>query len=79
MPPGGDTLVFGDRSASADQFQINFAHTATPDGDRSGEDSVREAFVIFRPTQQIMWALVDGEGQGAINLQVGGEVFDLMA
>ncbi len=75
----GDVLVFGDRSASADQFQINFAHTATPDGDRSGEDAVQEAFVIFRPTQQIMWALVDGEGQEAINLQVGGEVFDLLA
>ncbi len=73
----GDVLVFG-QAATADQFQINLAHTATPDGERSGDDDVQEAFVIYRPTGQIMWALVDGEGQEAINLQVGGEVFDLL-
>ncbi|MFC3612586.1 hypothetical protein ACFORG_02335 [Lutimaribacter marinistellae] len=74
----GDVLVFGG-AATADQFQINLAHTQTPDGERSGEDGVQEAFVIYRPTGQIIWALVDGDGQEAINLQVGGEVFDLLA
>ncbi|MFC3615311.1 hypothetical protein ACFORG_16250 [Lutimaribacter marinistellae] len=74
----GDVLVFG-QAATADQFQINLAHTATPDGVRSGDASVQEAFVIYRPTGQIMWALVDGEGQESINLQIGGEVFDLLA
>ncbi|MFC3616173.1 calcium-binding protein, partial [Lutimaribacter marinistellae] len=73
----GDVLVFGSM-ATADQFQINLAHTATPDGERSGDDDVQEAFVIYRPTGQIMWALVDGEGQSSINLQIGGEVFDLL-
>ncbi len=34
--------------------------------------------MIYRPTGQIMWALVDGAGQSSINLQVGGEVFDLL-
>ncbi|MEY8840840.1 LamG-like jellyroll fold domain-containing protein, partial [Cribrihabitans sp. XS_ASV171] len=74
----GDVLVFG-QSATAGQFQINLAHTATPDGERSGEDAVREAFVIYRPTGQIIWALVDGEGQEQVNLQIGGDVFDLSA
>ncbi|MEY8841588.1 calcium-binding protein [Cribrihabitans sp. XS_ASV171] len=40
----GDVLVFG-QAATADQFQVNLAHTATPDGDRSGDDDVQEAFV----------------------------------
>ncbi|MFC3613797.1 calcium-binding protein [Lutimaribacter marinistellae] len=74
----GDALVFG-QAATADQFQVNLAHTATPDGERSGDDDVQEAFVIYRPTGQIMWALVDGEGQSSINLQISGEVFDLLA
>ncbi|MFC3616077.1 hypothetical protein ACFORG_20190 [Lutimaribacter marinistellae] len=73
----GDVLVFG-QAATLDQFQINFAHTATPDGERSGDDNVQEAFVIYRPTGQIMWALVDGEGQSSINLQIGTEMFDLL-
>ncbi|MEY8841843.1 calcium-binding protein [Cribrihabitans sp. XS_ASV171] len=73
----GDVLVFG-QTATADQFQINLAHTATPNGERSGNDDVQEAFVIYRPTGQIMWALVDGEGQESINIQIGGELFDLM-
>ncbi|MFC3613219.1 calcium-binding protein [Lutimaribacter marinistellae] len=74
----GDLLVFGG-TARRDQFQVNFDHTATSDGDRSGDDSVQEAFVIYRPTGQILWALVDGEGQDAINMQIGSEIFDLMA
>ncbi|MEY8843011.1 M10 family metallopeptidase C-terminal domain-containing protein [Cribrihabitans sp. XS_ASV171] len=74
----GDTLVFGNPAVTPDQFQINLAHTATPDGDRSGDDTVQEAFVIYRPTGQIMWALVDGEGQDSIVLQIGTDSFDLM-
>jgi hypothetical protein len=38
-----------------------------------------EAFVIFRPTGQIMWALVDGAGQDQITLQLGSQIFDLLA
>jgi hypothetical protein len=40
---------------------------------------VDEAFVIYRPTGQILWALVDGEAQGAIVLDIGGQVFDLLS
>ncbi|MDP2496309.1 hypothetical protein Q8W25_19960, partial [Shimia thalassica] len=75
----GDVLHFGNASAAASQFQVNTTHTATAAGERSGDDNVEEAFVIYRPTGQIMWALVDGAGQTSINLQIGGDVFDLLA
>ncbi|NDW45566.1 calcium-binding protein [Ruegeria sp. PrR005] len=74
----GDVLLFGNEMATRNQFQVNFAHTANSEGERSGDDAVQEAFVIYRPTGQIMWALVDGEGQDSINLKIGDEVFDLL-
>ncbi|MFC3613821.1 M10 family metallopeptidase C-terminal domain-containing protein [Lutimaribacter marinistellae] len=74
----GDVLIFG-QVATAEDFQINYAHTATPDGDRSGDDDVAEGFVIYRPTEQVIWALVDGAGQDAVILHVGSDSFDLMA
>ncbi|MDP2518255.1 calcium-binding protein [Shimia thalassica] len=75
----GDVLHFGNASASISQFQVNTTHTATAAGERSGDDDVEEAFVIYRPTGQIMWALVDGGGQSSINLQIGTQVHDLLA
>ena len=33
--------------------------------------------MIYRPTGQIMWALVDGGGQDSITLQIGSDLFDL--
>ncbi|MCX7568022.1 calcium-binding protein [Sulfitobacter sp. F26169L] len=70
----GDTLVFGNTNATRAQFQINEAFK-----ENAGADDVAEAFVIYRPTGQIMWALIDGMGQDEINLRIGGETFDLMA
>lgn len=75
----GDVLLFGNSSASGSDFQVNFAHTESAAGERAGNDDIREAFVIYKPTDQIIWALVDGEGQSSINLQLGGETFDLLA
>ncbi|NDW46338.1 calcium-binding protein [Ruegeria sp. PrR005] len=75
----GDVLLFGNASATRDQFQVNFNHTQNAEGERAGDDAVQEAFVIYRPTGQIMWALVDGAGQSSINLQIGSDVFDLLA
>ena len=75
----GDVLLFGNASASGDDFQVNLAHTANAAGERSGDDAVQEAFVIYKPTGQIIWALVDGGGQDEINLKVGGDIFDLLA
>ncbi|SEM69626.1 calcium-binding protein [Palleronia pelagia] len=69
----GDVLVYGG-SATRDEFQMNVTTTPT-----AGADDVQEAFVIYRPTGQILWALVDGDGQDAINLSFGGQVFDLTA
>ncbi|NDW45777.1 FG-GAP-like repeat-containing protein [Ruegeria sp. PrR005] len=75
----GDVLLFGISSATRADFQVNYAHTANAAGERAGDDAVSEAFVIYRPTGQIMWALVDGEGQDRINLQIGSDVFDLLS
>ncbi|MEQ9692874.1 nidogen-like domain-containing protein [Shimia sp. SDUM112013] len=69
----GDRLVFGDSTARGEQFQVNYAYTSG-----AGEASVSEVFVIFRPTGQIIWALVDGAGQNSINLQIGSEIIELM-
>jgi Ca2+-binding RTX toxin-like protein len=70
----GDVLVFAQTNATRNQFQINVNTTPT-----AGASDVAEAFVIYRPTGQIMWALVDGDGQDSINIQLGSEVFDLRA
>ena len=70
----GDVLVFGLAGATRQQFQINTNFTPN-----AGQAAVAEAFVIYRPTGQIMWALIDGAAQGSITLQLGGQVFDLMA
>jgi Ca2+-binding RTX toxin-like protein len=70
----GDRLLFGGAGATRAQFQVNLTETAG-----AGAAGVDEAFVIYRPTGQILWALVDGGAQASINLQIGGQVFDLMA
>ncbi|MDO6481753.1 hypothetical protein, partial [Shimia thalassica] len=75
----GDVLQVGITTATRSQFQVNTTHTATAAGERSGDDNVEEAFVIYRPTGQILWALVDGASQSSINLQIGSDVFDLLA
>ncbi|CUH68239.1 Cyclolysin [Thalassovita gelatinovora] len=70
----GDVLVFGQAGATADQFQVNLTETAN-----AGVAGVEEAFVIYRPTGQIMWALVDGGAQDEINLVLDGVTHDLLA
>lgn len=72
----GDILVFGNASAKASQFQVNFAETP-----QAGADGIAEAFVIYRPTGQIIWALVDGAAQPHIDLQIGSSLVlhDLLA
>ena len=70
-----DVLFFGQAGATADQFQVNVANTAS-----AGDDAVDELFVIYKPTGQIVWALVDGAGNAALDLQIAGsaQTFDLM-
>jgi Ca2+-binding RTX toxin-like protein len=69
----GDRLVWGGGAATAAQFQVNIASTAG-----AGDASSDEAFIIYRPTGQILWALVDGAGEASIELQIGGQVVDLL-
>ncbi|MFN3938877.1 MAG: calcium-binding protein, partial [Gemmobacter sp.] len=69
----GDLLAFGLAGATRAQFQVNFANTPS-----AGSADVAEAFIIYRPTGQIIWALVDGAGQDQINITLGGEVFNLL-
>ena len=75
----GDVLIFGQAGAMIGQFQVNYNHAASAQGVRSGNAMVAEAFVIYRPTGQILWALVDGAGQNSINLSLDGQIFDLLA
>ncbi|SER04063.1 choice-of-anchor I family protein [Thalassovita taeanensis] len=70
-----DTLVFGGTADAADDFVVQLAETAA-----AGQEGVAEAFVTYRDSGQILWALVDGAELDQINLTVAatGETFDLL-
>jgi len=70
----GDRLQFGGAGATAADFQVNFTETAN-----AGQAGVQEAFVIYKPGNQILWALVDGSTQDEIDIVIGGQTFDLLA
>jgi Ca2+-binding RTX toxin-like protein len=74
----GDVLLFGNPGATGADFQVNFARTPN-----AGRADVAEAFVIYRPTGQIIWALVDGAAQESLILQVNNDgvntQYDLLA
>lgn len=69
----GDVLTVGIAGATASQFQVNRVFTPG-----AGSATVQEAFVIYRPTGQILWQLIDGGDDTQINLQIGGQLFDLV-
>ena len=75
----GDVLelggIFAGGQFSRDQLQVNFTDT-----ENAGVAGVEEAFVIHRPTGQILWALVDGAMQDEINVRLyaAGDAFDLL-
>lgn len=72
----GDVLFYGGGAgpATADDFLVQFAET-----EGAGGVGVNEAFVRHIPTTNVLWALIDGETQDSINIQIGTEVFDLLA
>jgi Ca2+-binding RTX toxin-like protein len=75
----GDVLLSGIAGATRADFQVNIGDAiAVADGEKAGDDDVQEAFVIYRPTEQILWALIDGAGQSEINIRIGSETFDLL-
>jgi hypothetical protein len=61
-------------TAFESQYQVNIVSTAD-----AGDPGVDAACVIYRPTGQRLWALVDTAAQESIDLQFGGATFDLMA
>ena len=69
----GDRLVFGGpATATAADFLVQRA--VTPG---AGRADVAEAFVTYRPTGQVLWALIDGAAQPNLTVQVGAQVFDI--
>ena len=68
-----DVLVWGGGVATFADFQVNYADTAN-----SGVSGVSEAFIIFRPTNQILWGLVDGGDQTEITLRILGQDYNLL-
>ncbi|MDO6478802.1 calcium-binding protein [Shimia thalassica] len=67
-----DALVAVD-SARASDFQVNFSTT-----DGAGDAGVDEAFVIYRPSGQILWALVDGGDLTSLTLRIEEVDYDLL-
>lgn len=70
----GDVLLSGIRGSSASDYVVNFA--ITPGAD---DPNVAEAFIGYKPTGQKLWALVDGGDQTEINIQIAGQIYDLLA
>ncbi|MHC9237086.1 calcium-binding protein [Pseudooceanicola sp. 502str34] len=68
----GDLLVYG-AEAQASDFLVQRATTAN-----AGVGSVQEVFITHRPSGVLLWALVDGDAQAQLNVQAGGQVFDLL-
>lgn len=69
----GDLLVYGARAKASD-FHIIFDHIPGV-----GDTNIAEASIVHSPSGQTLWILVDGSSQDEINLQVRGDVFDLLA
>lgn len=69
----GDALLFSG-NATRDDFQVNLSNTLN-----AGVGDVSEAFVIYRPTSQVLWALIDGGQQSEIILTLNGVSYDLLA
>ena len=66
-------LVFGGAGATENDFQVNYA--STPE---AGAVEAQEAFIIYVPTAQILWALVDGSDLDQITLRIAGTEVDLI-
>ncbi|WP_456387204.1 calcium-binding protein [Profundibacter sp.] len=70
----GDVLLWGGGATTAADFLIQRAETAN-----AGAADVEEVFVTHIPSGNLLWALVDGDAQAEINIQIAGQVFDLLA
>ena len=69
----GDVLLWGGGAATAADFLVQTAETAN-----AGVAGVQEVFVTHIPSGNLLWALVDGDAQAQINIQIAGVVYDLL-
>lgn len=69
----GDVLMWGGGAATASDFLVQRAEMAN-----AGANDIEEIFVTHIPTGNLLWALVDGDAQAQINIQIAGQVFDLL-
>ena len=70
----GDLLVYGGGAASASDFLVQRATTPG-----AGDATVQEVFITHLPSGDLLWALVDGAAQSALQVSAGGSTFDLLA
>ena len=68
----GDTLIFGSIAKKSD-FNVTYAHATS-----AGSVAVPEAFIIYRPTGQIVWAIVDGFDEAYFSISASGNTFDIL-
>lgn len=69
----GDVLVFTGATASAQDFSVQTLSAG------AGAPGVDEVEIVYTPTGQVIWTLVDGAAQAQIWVQSGGQSFDLLA
>ena len=71
----GDVLHLGLAGVSRNQITVVFSSSNS----LGGSPAVDDAFVIYTPTNQTLWMLVDGAGQSQINVVISNVVYDLLA
>lgn len=75
----GDRLALGIPGATAEQLHVNYGYTVDAHGNPAGQPDIAEAFIVYQPTGQILWALVDGAAEEHIWVNLSGSIFDLCA
>ncbi|MEY8098156.1 calcium-binding protein [Falsihalocynthiibacter sp. S25ZX9] len=73
----GDRLLFS-HAASENDFRVVLQHSSETNGQRMGSDNIREAHIVYIPTGQTAWILIDGAALDQININSAGATFDLM-
>ncbi len=68
----GDELMIGLSGASADDFMLHYADTFA-----AGRASIDEVYLIYTPTGDTLFALIDAELQASITVNIGSASFDI--
>lgn len=71
--PQGDVLVFSGATATAQDFAVRTVAAG------AGSAAVDEVDIVYTPTGQVLWTLIDGAAQSHIWVQSGAASFDLLA